>query len=79
MHLIHHYREAAVEFHHDEGELEVDDHAPVSQANGNPDEGAYVQAWIWISDEEVQRLKDRQAEAQRTQIQSTRNRGKRGT
>lgn len=73
--LVHEYREAAMEFHHDEGELEVDDYAPVSQAKNNPDEGAYVQAWIWISDEEVQRLKDQQAGAARIRTQSERNRG----
>jgi hypothetical protein len=35
---------------YDEGFFEIDENAPVSQADGNPDKGAYVQAWIWIPD-----------------------------
>lgn len=38
--------------HHDEGVLEIDLNAPVSRAEGNPDYGAYVQAWVWMPDEE---------------------------
>jgi hypothetical protein len=44
------YREAAKRLHHDEGTCEVDDNAPVSRAVGNPDKGAYVQAWVWVYD-----------------------------
>lgn len=36
-----------------EGTLEVDDGAKVSRAKGNPDKGAYVQAWLWIADEDA--------------------------
>lgn len=36
-----------------EGEIEIDDNAKVSRAEGNPDNGAFVQAWVWISDEEA--------------------------
>lgn len=36
----------------DEGVLEIDDNALVSRADGNPDHGAYVQAWVWVPDEE---------------------------
>ncbi len=47
------YRAAAKAAHHDEGTLEIDDNAPVSRADGNPDKGAYVQAWVWVSDEDT--------------------------
>jgi hypothetical protein len=36
-----------------EGEIEIDDTAKLSRAEGNPDDGAFVQAWIWVSDEEA--------------------------
>lgn len=36
-----------------EGDLEVDENAIVSRADDNPDGGAYVQAWLWVSDEEA--------------------------
>ena len=36
-----------------EGEIEIDDNAKVSRAEGNPDVGAFVQAWVWVSDEEA--------------------------
>ena len=32
---------------------EVDDNARVSRAEGNSDNGAFVQAWVWVSDEEA--------------------------
>lgn len=41
--------QARKEFHRD-GEIEVDDTAVVSRAEGNPDHGAYVQAWVWVDD-----------------------------
>ena len=47
------YRQAAKRMFHDEGTLEVDENAVVSQAEGNEDEGAYVQAWVWVRDEDV--------------------------
>lgn len=34
-----------------EGELEVDDNAPVSTTDENI-EGAYVSAWVWVSKED---------------------------
>jgi hypothetical protein len=43
------YREAARQ-HARDGELEVDDHAIVSFSD---DEGSYVAAWIWVTDEEA--------------------------
>lgn len=40
------YRYAARSLFHDEGRIEVDDSAKVSM--GDPAEGAYVQAWVWV-------------------------------
>ncbi len=37
----------------DDGTLEVDDGAEVSRADGNPEQGAYVQAWVWVPDDAV--------------------------
>ena len=37
-----------------EGEIEIDDNAKISRAKGNPECGAYVQAWVWVSDEETE-------------------------
>lgn len=37
-------------FARDEGDIEVDDGAKVSRADDNPEEGAYVQAWVWVPD-----------------------------
>jgi len=41
-------RAQAKKRYHDEGFIEIDDNAPVSRAEDNPDGGAYVQAWVWI-------------------------------
>lgn len=43
----------ARKLYHREGELEIDDGAVVSRADGNPSGGAYVQAWVWVPDEDV--------------------------
>lgn len=43
------YIQKAQDNYHDEGILEVDDNAVVSMG----DEGAYVQAWIWVSDTDI--------------------------
>jgi hypothetical protein len=40
----------------DEGEIEVDDKAKISRAPGNPDGGAYVSAWVWVTDEDAEIL-----------------------
>lgn len=40
-------RDRAQDIHHCEGSLEIDDHAIVSLS----DEGAYVQAWVWVGSE----------------------------
>lgn len=47
------YRLAAHNLYHTEGETEVDENAPVSKADGNPDHGAYVQAWVWVGDDDA--------------------------
>jgi hypothetical protein len=44
------YIKAAHENHYREGELEFDDSAVVSESD---DEGAYVMAWVWVTDEEA--------------------------
>jgi|GEM_PF-2855473 len=41
------YRAYAQRQHHREGEVEIDDRALVARGD---DDGAYVQAWIWVSD-----------------------------
>lgn len=45
-------REMAKIKYEKEGEIEIDDKAPVSRAKGNPDKGAYVQAWVWVYDDD---------------------------
>ena len=47
------YVSAARRIHQDDGALEVDKDAKVSRAEGNPDKGAYVAAWVWVYDEDV--------------------------
>ena len=37
-----------------EGTLEVDDGAVVSRAEDNCDHGAYVAAWLWVDDGDVE-------------------------
>ena len=44
------YREAAQREWTRDGELEIDDGAPVSMGD---DPGAYVQAWVWISNDQA--------------------------
>jgi len=44
---------AAQSLYQSEGEIEIDDNAKVSKAEGNPDNGAFVQAWVWVSGEEA--------------------------
>lgn len=44
------YREAADEQYGEEGSIEIDDDAQVSSAG---DGGAYVQAWVYVRDDEA--------------------------
>ena len=46
-------RAAANKIHGDDGVCEVDHDAPVSRGSGNPAAGAYVQAWVWVDDEDA--------------------------
>ncbi len=34
-------------------DIEIDHNAKLSRAEGNPENGAFVQAWVWVSDEEA--------------------------
>ena len=43
------YREEARKLHHKDGQCEIDHDAIVSRGADN---GAYVQAWVWVDDEE---------------------------
>lgn len=44
------YRDAAKAKLHNEGVIEIDDDATVSVSESE-DHGAYVQAWLWVSDD----------------------------
>ena len=54
---------AKTRFIHEEGNIEVDDNAQVSRADGNPCRGAYVQAWVWVPDEDAKTMVTEKAEA----------------
>ncbi|HEY5177871.1 MAG TPA: hypothetical protein VII95_20140 [Terriglobales bacterium] len=43
------FRTQAKELYHQEGEIEVDNNARVSFGDDN---GAYVQAWVWVPSKE---------------------------
>lgn len=45
------YHAAAKRLHESEGQLEIDNGATISVSD---DGGAYVQAWVWVTDEEAQ-------------------------
>ncbi len=34
-------------------DIEIDHNPKLSRAEGNPENGAFVQAWVWVSDEEA--------------------------
>ena len=46
---------AARAMYMNEGTLEIDEGAKISRPDGNEEKGAYVQAWVWVPDEEAQR------------------------
>jgi hypothetical protein len=50
------YKEQARVLFEKEGVLEFDD-APKVSKNDDGDDGAYVQCWVWISDESVGSLR----------------------
>lgn len=43
------YRDMAMALHHQDGHVEIDSNAEVSLSD---DRGAYVQAWVWVGDDE---------------------------
>ena len=45
------YRDAAHRIWHDDGRIEIDDDAQISRGDSN---GAYVQAWVWVNDDELE-------------------------
>ena len=49
------YRKQAIVQYSDEATLGIafDYQARVRQARGNPDGGAYVAAWVWVADEDI--------------------------
>ena len=49
--LLAKFREQAAKKFHDEGTIEIDDEPTVSCAD--PEEGAYVQAWVWVPRDEI--------------------------
>ncbi len=52
------YIEAANGLHAVDGELEIEDAGRVSESGQNPggEEGAYVQAWVWVPKEAMHRV-----------------------
>lgn len=54
------YVDAAYRLYHEEGEIEIDtdrhseEPAKVSRGDDEGAAGAYVQAWVWVPDEEVE-------------------------
>ena len=50
--------ETARRIYQEEGSIEIDDNAKVSRGEGNPDKGAYVQAWLWVYDESAKENKN---------------------
>lgn len=50
-----HYRNYAYDCWHRDGELEIDPTAVVSLSD---DGGAYVEAWLWVDDQDVSRNED---------------------
>lgn len=44
--------------YHEGGSVEIDDDAYVSRAENNPEQGAYVAAWVWVSDQEALEVSD---------------------
>lgn len=51
--IANHYRIAARRLYHEEGKCEVDDRARVSESAEGGDAGRYVQAWVWVADDEA--------------------------
>lgn len=52
------FRARAIELYHEDGEIEIDENARVS-AGG--DDGAYVEAWVWVPGKMREKAKGRSA------------------
>lgn len=52
------YRHAAREEFHEDGVIEIDPDAKVSRNDDDPEEGAYVQAWVWVDAEDADEYED---------------------
>jgi hypothetical protein len=61
------YREAAHRLHHADGEVEIDENAKLSRGD---DPGCYVEAWVWVPNEDVKSklAPDEQARWQTPQV-----------
>lgn len=46
------FRRAAQRVHGRDGDVEIDENAAVSRGD---DDGAYVQAWVWVDNEEARK------------------------
>ena len=46
-------RTTAQHLYQDEGEIEFDHDAAISRHDDSDEEGAYVQAWVWVRYDEV--------------------------
>ena len=57
--LKNNYRKAAREIYHDPGHIEIDDpNAEVSISDDEDADGVYVQAWVFVSTQEMEYLRD---------------------
>lgn len=55
------YRDAVRHEYGNDGEIEIDDNAEVSDASDNAGEpGAWVAAWIWMSEQDAASWKDQE-------------------
>ena len=52
------YIETAIDIHHKDGELEIDEISAIVSTSEDP--GAYVQAWVWVYDTDVKEFRKRQ-------------------
>jgi len=52
------YRDAAKRLYHVDGATEIDDKARVSRESTAREEGAYVQAWVWVPRQAVDKEYD---------------------
>ena len=57
--LKNNYRKAAREMYNDPGHIEIDDpNAEVSISDDEDADGVYVQAWVFVSTQEMEYLRD---------------------